>query len=48
MTIDAIDSLISQIEEMLKLTAERSMFSSDELQDAMLDMLTTAKSASDD
>ena len=38
MTAQVQSELISKIEELLKLTADRSMFSAEEIQDTMLDL----------
>ena len=40
MATAAIDDLIEKIESLLKLTADRSVFTAEEIQDTMLDLYT--------
>ena len=40
MATAAIDDLIEKIESLLKLTADRSIFTAEEIQDKMLDLYT--------
>jgi hypothetical protein len=40
MATAAIDDLILKIESLLKLTADRSVFTAEEIQDTMLDLYT--------
>tara|TARA_B100000287_G_scaffold218894_1_gene206447 strand:+ start:348 stop:506 length:159 start_codon:yes stop_codon:yes gene_type:complete len=40
MATAAIDDLIEKIESLLKLTADRSIFTAEEIQDTMLDLYT--------
>ena len=40
MATTAIDDLIEKIESLLKLTADRSIFTAEEIQDKMLDLYT--------
>jgi hypothetical protein len=43
MTQEIVHDMIEQIEAMLSETASRSLYSSDELQDNLLDLLNMAK-----
>ena len=40
MATAAVDDLIEKIESLLKLTADRSIFTAEEIQDKMLDLYT--------